>query len=324
MLSIIQVSHLDLAPVDELKLLHQRLNPSVFQRLDFDGREIKWGPLPSDTSAFSHRGLMFIHFWAIECKPCIDELPEIKKLMLTLKSRNVYPVYITESDNRDSVAAFYRKNANLFSTEAEHYYSISSVTRDFWGVSAQPLSVLTDGRSVIHRAFVGSLKWRQSQVKDAVDLFLGAMKPSSAAPSCPPPKLCPVTAPPKACLVSVPPVTERGTKLGPDWSQLLQGLQQHGVALTEIQEALKRLEAFPRVESAQRDPDAGLAEELRQMRGQIERSQKEMTTVSSQLAADRHASWWYRLGGVGGLLASIGVAVQLWWWRRRFVLTGKG
>jgi len=62
---------------------------------------------------------IFINFWATWCKPCIEEMPTIKKAMDSLKNENIEFLFATSGDKED-----------IKDFESVHHYGFNYVIAD--------------------------------------------------------------------------------------------------------------------------------------------------------------------------------------------------
>lgn len=163
----------------ESYLLHKQLKPEYFYRIHVKKDGISLDSDPERRTDFSQHEFMFYHFWDLDCKPCMDELPAIKELMAILKKYNIHPVYVIETIETNRIEAFYKKNPTLFFEGADHYHSSNSGTRRILGTDVKPLSFLTDKRNIIRQAFVGAVQWHARAVEEHAKRFVDAAKAGS-------------------------------------------------------------------------------------------------------------------------------------------------
>ena len=204
----------------EAHLINKHLIPEVYQRLEIGTKQIKWGR--EGVTGYTPHKLMFVHVWAVECRPCIEELPAIRKLLESFRVQNVHPVYVVETIAKRDVEDFYKTHPQFFADGADHYYGPDVSTREYFEVSAQPLSLFVDGNTKkIKRAFVGSILNRQKEVASVAEqLRLIAYPPPPQVPPRPPAKAPGSEQPPPIHVANVP--------------------MQCAASFDELQESLKR------------------------------------------------------------------------------------
>lgn len=170
----------DQVALAEGRLLNKEIVPAVYQRLNVRANQVTWGK-KGETGFTSHKW-MLVHIWAVECVPCRKELPAMQKMLESFRVQGIHPVYVTETIARRDIEDFYKANPTFFAARADHYYGPDISTREYWEVTAQPLSLFVDGKTLqIKRAFVGSVVDRLDEVK-AVARYIHAHGQVPAAP----------------------------------------------------------------------------------------------------------------------------------------------
>jgi len=150
----------------EAELLHR---PANLQGLRvWQPKEEKWIPtVPPETP------LLIVHIWAVECRPCLTELPIILRMAQTFgrssKVRSAPFLFITESDD-GPLRSYLREHDAEFGPTA--VYRADERLRQGLETMQQPLTLLVDRRGVIRQAFVGSLLGRRSEFVLAVERLL--------------------------------------------------------------------------------------------------------------------------------------------------------
>jgi thiol-disulfide isomerase/thioredoxin len=151
---------------DEAELLHRRLELRGLRRL-VGGT---WKPAEAPLSR-----LVVVHIWAVECKPCVDEMPLVRALLGGLRKFPVVQVaFVSETADLGKLQAFIEQHrAEL--PQTDFYQVDSDVVRQPLQNRAQPLTLLIDERGVVRQAFVGSLRARRSELTQSIERYLKAL-----------------------------------------------------------------------------------------------------------------------------------------------------
>lgn len=151
---------------DEAELLHRRLELRGLRQLQ--GSE--WKPVEAPFSR-----LVVVHIWAVECKPCVDEMPMLRTLFAGLRRFPVLRLaFISETQDLARLKQFIdEKKQELPLTE---FYQMDSDTlRRPLQNRAQPMTLLVDERGIVRQAFLGSLRARRSELTLAIERSLKAL-----------------------------------------------------------------------------------------------------------------------------------------------------
>ena len=113
----------------------------------------------------SHGKTLFINFWATWCKPCLEEMPSIKKAKDILKNENI--VFLLASDETAE---------QILQFEKEHNYGFNYVrvqNPEELNVMALPTTFIfnPDGKLVFNE-----MGYRQWDDKNNIDLILNIEK----------------------------------------------------------------------------------------------------------------------------------------------------
>lgn len=150
----------------EAQLLHRRMDLStlrVLRKTEFVAAE---PPIAR---------LVLVHLWAVECRPCLDELPTLRSFF-EAQAKDPRLKLVIASETRDSAKLldFLKQHRGSF-PNGELYQVVDDRLRSSLQNFAQPLTLLVDERGVVHHAFVGSLRSRRSELVDAVERYLKAL-----------------------------------------------------------------------------------------------------------------------------------------------------
>lgn len=144
----------------ESLLLHRQVDLEGLRRLK-DGKFSVETPQPAR--------LTILHVWAVECRPCIEELPLVRKLADSLEQDpQLRFVMVTETTDTKVLLDFLAKNRGELPRSAPQYQSTDERLRKSLQNRSQPVTLLLDARMVVRQAFLGSLKLRRSELAEAI------------------------------------------------------------------------------------------------------------------------------------------------------------
>lgn len=119
--------------------------------------------------------LLIVHIWAVECPPCIEELPILRRIAESLgRMSQVKIVLISETTDLATLNRFINAHQNDM-PRVEQYQSIDERLRSSLQNNAQPTTLLVDALGVVRQAFLGSLKHRRSEFVDAISRMSRAL-----------------------------------------------------------------------------------------------------------------------------------------------------
>lgn len=163
------------AVLENLKLERTILNRTIpIRKLSwFDHHEQLWREQVIDIRPGQ---IVLLHLWAVECKPCIEELRTLTPLLNGLRDdRRLQILFVTETQDRRILANFFR--TNLAALPAVPHYQINPIElRRAIGTSAMPITLLLDADLTIRQTFLGPLHGRREELLDAIDR-LEALQP---------------------------------------------------------------------------------------------------------------------------------------------------
>ncbi|HNN95328.1 MAG TPA: TlpA disulfide reductase family protein, partial [Pseudomonadota bacterium] len=118
---------------------------------------------------------LIVHIWAVECPPCIEELPILRRIAESLGRMNqVKIVLVSETTDLATLNRFINAHQNDM-PRVEQYQSIDERLRSSLQNNAQPTTLLVDALGVVRQAFLGSLKHRRSEFVDAISRMSRAL-----------------------------------------------------------------------------------------------------------------------------------------------------
>ncbi len=119
--------------------------------------------------------LLIVHIWAVECPPCIEELPILRRIAESLgRMSQVKIVLISETTDLATLNRFINAHPNDM-PRVEQYQSIDERLRSSLQNNSQPTTLLVDALGVVRQAFLGSLKHRRSEFVDAISRMSRAL-----------------------------------------------------------------------------------------------------------------------------------------------------
>lgn len=173
-LSPAQVKAQTPAPVPEELLLRRQESQLLHRKIDLSTLRVlrKTDFVAGETPVAR---LILVHLWAVECKPCLDELPTLRSFFeAQAKDPRLKLVIASETRDAGKLLEFLKQHRGYF-PNGDLYQIIDDRLRSSLQNFAQPLTLLVDERGVVHQSFVGSLRSRRSELVDAVERYLKAL-----------------------------------------------------------------------------------------------------------------------------------------------------
>ena len=119
--------------------------------------------------------LLIVHIWAVECRPCIDELPILRRITESLnRMPQLKMVLVSETVELQKLNSFLSQQAANI-PRVEQYQCVDERLRASLQNNAQPTTLFLDERRVVRQAFLGSLKHRRSEFVDAISRMVRAL-----------------------------------------------------------------------------------------------------------------------------------------------------
>jgi hypothetical protein len=144
----------------ESLLLHRKVELSGL-RLLRDGRLVNDSPPPVSR-------LLVLHLWAVECRPCIEDFPLLRRITDSLRDLpQVKAVLVAETLDLVQLQRFFDQHRPDL-PRVDHYQSIDDRLRGSLQNRSQPTTLLLDALGVVRQGFVGSLKQRRSEFADSI------------------------------------------------------------------------------------------------------------------------------------------------------------
>ena len=161
------------APLQELtmrqqesQLLHRKVELRGLRRLEGSGLVAEPPPVAR---------VLIVHLWAVECRPCVEEFPILRKILDSLRELpQVRSVLVSETADLGKLQAFLRDNRSIVPQLPQYQIGDDRLRASLQNFS-QPTTLLLDERGVVRQAFLGSIAHRRSELADAVRRLLKSM-----------------------------------------------------------------------------------------------------------------------------------------------------
>ena len=117
--------------------------------------------------------VVFLHFWATWCKPCVEELPELEKLFIKIKD-NKDIVFLAVSIDTEGKPALDRFFTRLFKgkyPEFDIFLDQKKQTANRFGAMKVPETFIIDKTGRITDKIVGINNWDSSIVENYLNLL---------------------------------------------------------------------------------------------------------------------------------------------------------
>lgn len=154
---------------EESGLLHARLDLRGVR--GYRGRRGPWQPFSPGAER-----LLVVHLWALECPPCVAELPMLRTLVRGWHDQpTVRFLFVAETLDASRLLAFWLDDHHADVPEVELYQSTDGRIRDVLGIGTQPLTLMVDSQGVVRQAFIGSLADRRFELGRAIGRLISAL-----------------------------------------------------------------------------------------------------------------------------------------------------
>jgi len=154
-------------PLRELEL-RRKESELLHRKLDLGGlRLLREGRLLNSDQPPVAR-LLLLHIWAVECRPCVEEFPFLRRITDSLHDLpHVTTVTVCETVAFDQMRSFIDSHRGDM-PRVDHYQSIDDRLRRSLQNRAQPATLLLDALGVVRQGFLGSLLQRRSEFADSI------------------------------------------------------------------------------------------------------------------------------------------------------------
>lgn len=161
---------------NERKLLHHAVSLDELQVLPGEA------PLRAGV-----RAITILHLWAVECRPCVEEMPLLRQIADGYARRtDLRLIFASETEDDRVLQGFVAKNREKMPTRGLYKLGLDSRLRAGLAVNNQPMTLLLDEQLVTRQVFIGTLKNRRPEFESAVDRLARSLRGEPAnAPSVP-------------------------------------------------------------------------------------------------------------------------------------------
>jgi thiol-disulfide isomerase/thioredoxin len=172
-------------------LLHRRVDPAQLRGLKvWDQRLATWRSMQPGEVPGEQAQIVLLHLWADWCKPCRDEFPAIRQLMLDLDkaySGRVSVVLISETSDPQLMRGFLDQNQSRL-PRAPHYLDTgeaiaASLRLDLPTTLSYPITLILDSQHLVLHAVVGPITPRRSEVQHAIARIVANLPASPVTPT---------------------------------------------------------------------------------------------------------------------------------------------
>lgn len=114
--------------------------------------------------------LTILHFWAMWCLPCVEELPELDQFYGQYKDKGLVVIPVSlDGQNSDKVEAFYEKHGikHLAINHDNNMEAFRSV-----GGRLMPLTIIIDSKQQPVAFGQGVVDWKTGKMKELMEKYL--------------------------------------------------------------------------------------------------------------------------------------------------------
>lgn len=127
-----------------------------------------------------YRGkLVFLHFWASWCTPCVDEAQDLEQLKDIMKGKPFYMLPVSIDIENDAVRDF-DKRYNV--TLPALLDPGQQIARGLYKITGQPETFLISAEGIVLRHIVGPAPWSSRRVVAVIESMLPGSDRESTAP----------------------------------------------------------------------------------------------------------------------------------------------
>lgn len=141
--------------------------PPSFQAETLDGAKIKLSDLKGS--------VVVLNFWFIACPPCLEEMPDLNRLVDEFAADDVVFLAITPVDTPKDLAKFLKKHKFKYQIVAEAWDLMES-----YGVTGAPTHMIIDQEGRIHSILFGAVTDLEEQMARPIR---GLLKPETVQSS---------------------------------------------------------------------------------------------------------------------------------------------
>ncbi len=165
-----RLANAELPPIQsEASLLHRRINLDGVRV--FEAKTKRWQPYRKGSES-----LLILHLWAVECAPCIAEMPTLRNIVFGWRDEaDLRFLFISETLDEKKLLEYWRSNAERVPAVAL-YQNTDNRIRDILETGKQPLTLLVDQDLVIRQAFIGTLSDRNHELAASMTRLLAVVR----------------------------------------------------------------------------------------------------------------------------------------------------
>jgi len=165
-----RLANAELPPIQsEASLLHRRINLDGVRV--FEAKTKRWQPYRKGSES-----LLILHLWAVECAPCIAEMPTLRNIVFGWRDEaDLRFLFISETLDEKKLLEYWRANAERVPA-VSLYQNTDNRIRDVLETGKQPLTLLVDQDLVIRQAFIGTLSERNHELAASMTRLLAVVR----------------------------------------------------------------------------------------------------------------------------------------------------
>ncbi|MDH4200739.1 MAG: TlpA family protein disulfide reductase [Spirochaetia bacterium] len=127
---------------------------------NLEGKSVNLSEYPSK--------LIVVNFWAVWCKPCVEEFPELNQLFQRLKDRGIFVVGVSISPSKDDIENFLEKHKIDFPILIDEQERFANQFK----VSILPTTILMDNEHNILYKYQGFSKKELMKMESFIENYL--------------------------------------------------------------------------------------------------------------------------------------------------------
>lgn len=121
--------------------------------------------------------LQVLHLWAVDCQPCVDELPLWRDLQQGwVGEARISFLFVSETIETEALHEFLVAHRSQLPS-GPLYRVTNPVLRRTLGRETRPITLLVDAQGVIRHAIAGSIVQRRSELIGAMERLLAVLDP---------------------------------------------------------------------------------------------------------------------------------------------------
>jgi hypothetical protein len=112
--------------------------------------------------------LLILHIWSVECRPCVEEFPILRRITDSLRDLpQVQVALVSETVDVPRLQGFLSDHRGEL-PRADSWVSLDDRLRASLQNRTLPATLLLDSLAIVRQAMLGSLKQRRSELVDAL------------------------------------------------------------------------------------------------------------------------------------------------------------